>query len=59
MAELTDCACGQDHEVMPTDEDGTELVCRIHRRHIPCRRCRLDTVAHITERSSGYADDPF
>jgi len=43
MAEITDCACGMDHETMPTDEDENgvvyELVCRIHKRHIPCRRC--------------------
>lgn len=47
MPEITGCACGRDHEVMPTDtdylEDGTEftyeLVCREHKRHEPCRRC--------------------
>lgn len=24
---------------MPTDEDGTELVCVTHKRHEPCRKC--------------------
>lgn len=40
------CACGQDHMVVPTDQeyiDGElveyELVCRTHKRHEPCRRC--------------------
>lgn len=44
---IIDCACGKDHMTMPTDtefdEDGTELpyelVCRVHRKHIPCRPC--------------------
>lgn len=39
FAEVVGCACGRDHDVMPTDVDGTELVCRVHKRHIPCRRC--------------------
>ena len=48
MADIVDCACGQDHEQMPVDFEYDpytgdwveyELVCRIHKRHIPCRRC--------------------
>jgi hypothetical protein len=45
MPEIVDCACGKDHEVMPVAEDGYgvyELVCRLHKRHLPCRRCRAD-----------------
>ena len=50
VAEIVGCACGRDHEVMPTDieymGDGTpltyELVCRLHKRHLPCRRCPRD-----------------
>lgn len=40
--EIEDCACGNDHDVMPTDTEGGvtyELVCRYHKSHIPCRRC--------------------
>jgi hypothetical protein len=45
---IIDCACGKDHETVPTDteyDDETgesftyELVCRIHRKHEPCRPC--------------------
>lgn len=36
--EIVDCACGRDHVTMPT-EDGFELVCRVHKRHEPCRKC--------------------
>lgn len=47
MTEIVDCACGQDHETMPmidvSWEDGepvyVEGVCRIHKRHVPCRKC--------------------
>lgn len=44
--EVEGCACGRDHETMPTDFDPDfpemgeyELVCRVHKRHIPCRPC--------------------
>lgn len=46
--EIEGCACGQDHEFMPVDYEydqwldkwfEIELVCRIHKRHIPCRKC--------------------
>lgn len=55
---IIDCACGKDHETMPTDvdynEDGTEfsyeLVCRIHRKHEPCRPCmRADSITRQTQ----------
>lgn len=45
------CACGKDHMQVPTDteydeETGKEftyeLVCRIHRKHEPCRPCMSD-----------------
>ena len=43
MTEIEGCACGKDHATMPTDFDpeiGTyELVCRLHKRHLPCRKC--------------------
>jgi hypothetical protein len=51
---IIDCACGKDHETMPTDteydeETGEshtyELVCRIHRRHEPCRPCMRENFA--------------
>lgn len=45
---IIDCACGRDHMTMPKDtefdEDGkeweVELVCVMHKRHEPCRRCK-------------------
>lgn len=51
---IGDCACGHDHETMPTDidEDGFEypLVCIEHKRHEPCRRClHLESGATTTE----------
>lgn len=40
---ILDCSCGQDHETMPMVDigDGYEApgVCRIHKRHEPCRKC--------------------
>lgn len=65
MAEIENCGCGHDHEVMPTDTEDLcmcfpptwmkmeskvdpncdhprmkiELVCRTHKKHIPCRTC--------------------
>lgn len=46
VPEIVDCACGHDHATVPTD-DGAELVCRVHKRHIPCRRCESGAVAEI------------
>jgi len=40
MTEIVGCACGRDHEEMPYDDEYGELVCREHKRHIPCRECR-------------------
>lgn len=46
--EVIDCSCGKDHLTVPridvgTDDEGVELladaVCRIHKRHEPCRPC--------------------
>lgn len=46
--EIIDCSCGKDHMTVPKDveyDDETDesfeydLVCRIHRRHEPCRPC--------------------
>lgn len=54
---IVGCACGKDHMTMPTDtdynEDGTEftyeLVCRVHRKHEPCRPCmRADSLTRRT-----------
>jgi hypothetical protein len=49
MTLIRDCACGQDHETMPTetDWDGEKwveypLVCVEHKRHAPCRECLWD-----------------
>lgn len=51
---IVDCACGKDHMTMPTDveydeETGKEftyeLVCRVHRRHEPCRPCMREDKA--------------
>lgn len=48
---IIDCACGKDHMQVPTDteyDDETgkeftyELVCRVHRKHEPCRPCMSD-----------------
>ena len=44
---IKNCSCGKDHMTMPTDididEDGNAfeypLVCVIHKKHEPCRRC--------------------
>lgn len=45
---IIECACGKDHVTVPTDteydeETGKEftyeLVCRVHRKHEPCRPC--------------------
>lgn len=48
--EIEDCACGRDHETMPMidisfgdeAEHYVEGVCRIHKRHVPCRGCMRD-----------------
>jgi len=50
--EIADCACGQDHDKMPTVYDPEfgvtfELICREHKRHVPCRRC--ERIAAIDE----------
>lgn len=54
--EITDCACGNDHETMPMidvsiGDEGpiyVEGVCRIHKRHIPCRKCdRMNLVEYV------------
>lgn len=45
--EIEDCACGHNHAHMPmidvaVNDVGPVLaegVCRIHKRHIPCRKC--------------------
>lgn len=52
------CACGKDHVTVPTDteydeETGKEftyeLVCRVHRKHEPCRPCmRADKATRRT-----------
>ena len=33
------CACGADHFELPRDPDGRALVCREHKRHVPCKPC--------------------
>ena len=33
------CACGADHLEPPRDAAGRELVCREHKRHLPCKPC--------------------
>lgn len=51
---IIDCACGKDHMTMPTDteyDDETgesyryNLVCRVHRKHEPCRPCMRERYA--------------
>lgn len=46
MTAIVGCACGNDHETMPTDTEWVDgqwveypLVCTIHKRHLPCRKC--------------------
>lgn len=55
--EIEDCGCGRDHETMPVDteydDDGNaytyELVCRVHKRHEPCRKCIRDRYCDVEE----------
>ena len=42
--EIKDCSCGSDHQEMPMDSvypglPPVELVCRVHKKHFPCKRC--------------------
>lgn len=43
--DIQDCACGRDHWEMPMAATGldytieSDLVCRVHKRHFPCRKC--------------------